>query len=1137
MKKRIKPTEGKFPLLKFDLKMKLSTLLLLTSLFAMHANESYAQRTKVTVDLENATVSELIDVIESKTEFRFIYKVKAVDLNRKISIKTKNERVARVLNRIFKGTQTTFDIKDRQIILTQLTRSPAKDEGAFNFPNVVAQQSVSGTVKDAEGTPLPGASIVEKGTTNGTQTDFDGNFSISVTGSNAILVISYLGFSKQEIAIGEQTTINVVLQQDSAKLDEVVVVGYGTQKKSDVTGAISQIKLDENSPGAYSSLDKMISGQASGIHITSESGDPGTATNIRIRGTSTIGDNQPLWVIDGFPTVGNPTRNLNVQDIESIEVLKSTSAAAIYGARASNGVIIVTTRRGKDGKTRASYNTYFGFQQSSDSFDVLSVDEYVDFQNELGNDFSSFRGQNFVDWQDLITDNGAIIQDHNINVSAGNENSNYSVTGGYFDQESVTKGAEFKRYNVRVNSDFKVGKLLKFGESLQITHTKSETRRISNGQIGFVTHAAVNAPFYEPFGDGPFGYNLVDSNTAGAATSITNNVLAAADSRVAPGEFSAFGILGNLYAELKIFDGLTYRISGGINYNAGGSAILSRAFNGSLGRWVGTDVAGARFTRTSTKDLTTNLTNLLRYEKQFGKHSFNVLAGYEETVFDSELIGTIGLGLPFEDIQIAANADDVLSLEEIDQFALVGWLGRLAYNYDDKYLLTVNIRNDKSSRFAEDRRSQTFPSFSVGWNISNESFFPENDIVNTLKLRGGWGQSGNQFTGENFAYIPSLNLGGSVIIGADQNAVLTPVPLGLTSPDLTWEVVNQTDFGIDARLFNRKLDLTLEYYNRRTEDILLSVQAPGAGGAGLQEALINAGQVTNKGFEASLGYNFSAGKVDFNIGANITTVDNVVDKLDSQNTPIVATIADDFAETNITEVGSSIGSFYGWVMDGIFQNQGEIDAHAFQNDNTAPGDIRFSDLNGDGVINGDDRKAIGSSIPGLYYGLNIGANYKGFDFTMLFQGVGDVQLLNGARFELERMRNTSNQSRTVLGRWTPQNPSTSIPRATADDPNGNGRMSTRWVENAGFLRMKNLQVGYTLSDDKLNKWFGGHVSSLRLYSAVQNAFVLTNYSGLDPEVTVGANFTGSSDSPIANGQDDGRTPTPITYQVGLQVSF
>ena len=1108
--------------------MRTFIFLFCTSVFSFSSGDLLAQGSKIIIDTNKTlTVDEIFDMIDKQTDYSFVYQSDMFKGFPKIELKKGRVRTNKLLQKILStGNFDALVGKDNVIIIKGKAPETIKAQGI----------QISGNVTDSNGVPLPGANIVEKGTNNGTQTDFDGKYSIDVTDANAVLIYSYIGYATQEITVSNQSTINVTLKEDAANLDEVVVVGYGTQKKSDVTGAISQIKFNDKTPGAFARIDQAIAGKASGIQIIAESGDPGATTNVRIRGTGTLGNNQALWVIDGFPTVGNPTRNLNMNDIESIEVLKSTSAAAIYGARASNGVVIVTTKRGRKGRVSLSYDNYVGFQQNSNHYDVLSVNDYVALQAELGNDFSSFNGDSFVDWQDLVTNNGAFLQNHNINISGGGEKSNFNVSANYFEQESISKTSDFERYTVRVNSDFVVGKRLKFGESIQIGNTEDVSSLPgTNGQIGRRTAAATNAPFYQPFGDGGlFGYNPVNVNTAGAAVPTTYNALAGADSRVGKGNGKTFSIIGNVYGELEIVDNLKYRLTAGIDYNSGEGKSHIFGVNNLLGFRIGSEET--RFSRNLRTSLTTNMTHTLQYENTFGKHTINLLAGYEETIFETERIGLTGVGFQFPDLQLATQGNNVSNSESIDQFALRGWLGRLNYNYDDRYLVTFNLRNDESSRFAPGFRSQTFPSFSLGWNLANESFFPEESIFNSLKLRGGWGQSGNQFTGDNFAYVADLHLFSNIIVGEDQTAVSTPIPLGLTSSDLTWEVVEQIDFGIDAQLFNNKLDVTLEYYNRQTKDILLSVIPAGAAGAALSETLLNAGEVTNKGFEAAINYRFNVDDFNFNVGGTITTIDNNVDALDNPDTQIITSVADDFTETNITQVGSPIGSFYGWVTDGIFQNAGEVSSHATQ-PGAEPGDIRFKDLNGDGEINGEDRTVLGKSIPGFYYGLNLGANYKNFDFTMLFQGVGDIQLLNGARFELERMRNTSNQLTSVLDRWTPQNPSNSIPRATASDPNGNARMSDRWVEDAGFLRLRNIQIGYTLPEKSLQSILGGSISSLRLYLAAQNLFTITNYSGLDPEATVGINFVGASDSPLNNGQDDGRTPTPKTFQLGLQLKF
>ena len=1001
------------------------------------------------------------------------------------------------------------------------------------------ERTITGQVTDNQ-SPLPGATVAVKEYLEiGTSTDLDGNFQLSVPGGTTTLIVSYIGYVTQEINLTANDNYVIVLQEDAAQLDEIVVVGYGVQKKSDLTGSISQIKLDDKTPGAFTTVDQLIAGKTSGIQVINTDGEPGASTNIRIRGTGTIGDNQPLWVVDGFPYVGNPSALLNLNDIESIDVLKGTSAAAIYGARASNGVVIVTTRRGQEGKLQVTYNGYYGLQQNPNTYDMLSVNDYIDLQAAMGNDFSTFRDAPFVDHQEEGLSDMASIQSHDFGVSGGTAKSNYALTANYFRQESSARPGEFERYTLRLNADFNIGKWLKIGESLQIGRNSSFTPRYGNGQVAHWPLVARSAPFFQLFDEnGILGYNEVNTITAGQAVATTENIAALGDSRISGFEGSVFNIVGNIYGEITLFKDLKYRLSGGITQlNGNGSSYRTGIIDGRLGPSGGDNDSG--FSRNLSRSFTTNLTQTLSYNNTFGKHAVSLLAGYEETTFEFEQVLAAATGLPFPDLRTTGGADSIdPSRESFDQWVIRGWLGRLTYNFDGRYLLTANVRNDESSRFAPGFRSQTFPSFSVGWNVANESFFPATNIISSLKLRGGWGQSGNQFTGNNFAYVASLNLFSSVIIGEDQRAVNTPVPIGLTSSTLTWEVVNQTDFGIDASLFDDRLNFTIEYFNRRTEDILLSVQPPGTSGSGFQEVLINAGEVSNKGFEVLLDYNFTVDQVNFSVGGNLTTLKNNVEALENDDAVIIRAASDQLVDTHISREGDPIGSFYGWVTDGIFQNREEIRSHATQI-GAEPGDIRFKDINNDGVINGEDRTVLGKSIPGYYYGFNIDANYKNIDFKAVFLGVGDVQLLNGGRYELERMRNTSNQSVSTLQRWTVENQSNTFPRATATDPNGNARTSDRWIEDGDYFRLRNLQVGYTIPQKHLNNLFNGVVTNLRFYIAGQNLFTITDYSGLDPEITVGSTFNSdlASDAPIVNGNDSGRTPAPRVFQIGIQATL
>lgn len=1010
--------------------------------------------------------------------------------------------------------------------------------------NVNAQErTVKGKVTDSEkGDGLPGVSIVVKGSTTGTATDVNGNFELAIPGSNARLVVSYVGYVSQEIAVGNQAAVTVTLKPDIKALQEVVVVGFGTQKKADLTGAVTGIRGEDIgiTSKPVSSPDQILAGRASGVNISNRSGDPGAPINVRIRGVGTPGVNQPLWVIDGVPLVqtenmtvntgssteSNPLVGINPSDIESIDVLKDASAAAIYGARAANGVIIVTTKRGKDGKANVSYDAYMGAGSTQKRMDVLNVDQFIDIQQELGRDYSPFRGQPFVDWQDAVF-RTSTIRNHNIAVSGGSAVANYFLGAGYYDQDGIERGQDFTRYSIKANSDINVGKRFKFGESLLVSSVNRLTQTESGLFAGF--GAATNAPYFKIYDpNGPLGYNPENNITRGAGQT-SQNYLLRTDTRVNSTRIISRKVLASVYGEFEIITGLKYKITGGVDYNVGSGDFFQEAiaFDNGTPR-------SSLLVQERPIELTTNLSHTLTYNKVFGDHSLTVLVGEEETNFRFDKVRIQGNNLFNSKIQFASTGASVSAANEADQWALRGYLGRINYSYQGKYLFTVNVRNDNTSRFAPGNRSQTFPSFSVGWRLSEERFFPKGNIVDDIKIRGSWGQSGNQFTGANFAFMSTLKTTIFYPIGTSQSITRAPAPVNFANQDLRWETSNQLDIGADITLLQGRIEGTFDYYRKVTKDVLIGLPIPLTSGYFLP-ADANVGQILNRGIELALNYRNKIGNIGYSLGGNITTVHNEV--LDLGTSPEIITGVGG-ASTHRTTVGEPLGYFYGFKTNGIYQTQAEVDQalpDAFSS-GRAPGDIRFLDVNQDGKIDAQDRTKIGSSIPAFFYGINATASYKGFDLSLLLQGVGGIQVYNQGRQTLENLTGTHNFSTRVLDRWTGPGTSNTMPRVIANDPNGNNRYSDRWIEDAGFMRIKNLQIGYALPTERTQAWTNGLVSRFRVYVAAQNLHTFTKYLGFDPEVTRGFSFQ-KGDMALANGQDPGNSPQPKIYQVGVQVTF
>ena len=1004
------------------------------------------------------------------------------------------------------------------------------------------EKKITGKVTDENGLGLGGVSIIIKGSAKGTTSDPSGLFSIDAAGKNSV-IFSFLNYTTREIKVGNVSKLDVQLSIDpkSKELGEVVVVGYGTQRKVDLTGAVASVTRKDFVNKPFTSPDQILGGRISGVNIANRSGDPGAPIDVRIRGVGTTGVNQPLWVIDGVPIVqtsnisvntgssteSNPLAGINTSDIESIDVLKDASASAIYGARAANGVIIVTTRRGKEGRTSLTYDGFYGIQSvpKNRHFDVLNVAEYITLQKELGRDLSSFNGKPFVDWQDLIFQNGPV-NSHNLTMSGGSQKANFSVGAGYLDNTGVELGQNFKRFSFKVNSDISVGKYLKFGESVIM----SSVNRLTQSESGLFAafNGSLNAPYYQPYdAAGPLGYNLETDGTHGPGANGTN-YLFRSDLRVNETRIKTKKVLGSVYAEIEPLKGLKYRVTAGLDYNVGDGTFFQEAED------FGNEQRRSLLVQERPIEQTLNISQTLTYKKSFGKHDVTALAGYEETTFEYSKMRIQGSNLFNTTVQLPSVASTVASANEADHWALQGFLGRLFYSYDDRYLFTFNVRRDASSRFAPKNRTGVFPSFSAGWKLSNEGFMKNQTLFSDLKLRASWGESGNQFTGGNFAFLPSLATTPFYVVGAAQTVVRGPAPIVFSNDKVHWERSAQTDIGFDATLLQGKVEVTFDYFNKVTNEVLLSLPIPFVSGYFLP-ADANLGKIKNTGIELSAYYRNKIGNVRYSLGGNITTVKNQVLSLGEIPEVITGTGG---GQTHRTSLGEPLGYFYGYKTNGIYQNAKEVSEALPDAFSVAlqPGDIRFVDVNGDGKVDAGDRTNIGSSIPKFFYGINLTAAWNNFDISIFLQGVGGIKIYNGAGISLQNMTSGSNQLSTVLKRWKGEGTSNTIPRASVDDPNGNNRYSDRWIENGSFMRIKNLQIGYTIPSKSLGKFTREFISGSRFYIGVNNLATFTKYKGYDPEVTRGFSFQ-KGEFALANGQDGGGSPQPRVVQIGWSITF
>lgn len=998
----------------------------------------------------------------------------------------------------------------------------------FAVCSVFAQsKTITGTVtsKEDQG-PLPGASVMVKGTSNGTSTDFDGNYTLEAA-TGDVLVFSYVGFLSKEVTIGAQNEIDVVLEIDATTLDDVVVIGYGTQKKADLTGSVAVVDADEAKKVSNSDVGQLLQGRISGVTVTNE-GQPGAAPNIRIRGVATFGDNAPLYIVDGVP-VGTSIRDFNPNDIESIQVLKDASAGAIYGSRAANGVVIIKTKGGrKNSPLKITYSGYYGIDEVNKNIPVLGRENYQMITNEKrinagmglipGNDPSSELYVSDIDndWQDIGLQTGSR-QNHNFSFSGGGENVTYNASLDYFSNEGifVGNGPTYERYSGRINTTIEKGNF-KMSPSMFYAHSfeNSLTFRgdvLTGGRPPLINDLVWSLPTMALYDDNNTGgYAGTDStihqaialNVPGINSLFTNWV-----------EVDRMFVIANpQYSFINnSTDELTYKLN--LSYDKTFTRDYSFVPEFEMGYFFN---SGKSLLDDNTRSYTVGLIeNTVNYKRTTDKYTLDVLLG--QTFQRNEFYVKNGHSesLPFPYYPVLDNGSNQSASGNESESTLASYFGRVNLTYDDKYLLTATVRRDGSSRFAEENRYGTFPSIALGWKISKEDFFPiSEDIVSQLKLRGSWGQLGNQNIG-NYLYQPVIN--GNILYNFDGTAVVGGLQTSVYPENIKWETTTSTNFAIDATLFNA-FDLTLEYYRKETSDVLVGVPIPASTGSINTAPVVNAGSLRNSGIDVELGYKyFGSEDFSFDVSANLSTLNNKVLALGGNDEPI-------YGVGSKTEVGQEVGQHFGYVYDGIFQSQDEINNHAFQNAVTAPGDIRFKDLNGDGVINDEDRTYLGSALPSITYGFNISAKYKNFDFTVFASGAAGYYINSRLYRTLMWSTDYLNAHEDILNRWTPDNTNTNIPRVVQNDPNGNQRDSNRpgWLQKGDYLRINTVSLGYTLP--KVIDF----IDSARIYGTVQNLHTFTKYKGFNPDFNSGV---------FNPGFDNGTYPRPRTYMLGVQVSF
>ncbi len=1128
MKKILDQKRRSYPLLKLGLKMKISMLFMFLVLFTMQANSSYAQRTKITLDLNNVTVERLIDEIESKTDFHFVYQIKEVDLNRVVSVKANKELVTKILERIFGNTRTTHNVVDKQIFLKEREAKANTFKQEVQNSPVKLQQLVSGVITDSDGIPLAGANVVEKGTTNGVTADFDGNFSIEVANESATLVISYIGYSTKEVPLNGQASVNIVLEESAAGLDEVVVVGYGVQKKSDITGAVSNISEEKLQSRPTANFSDALQGRSSGVQIRQSGGDLDGKFQIAIRGVGSVtGSNDPLIVVDGVPLVSASFSTINPKDIASIDILKDASATAIYGARAANGVVIITTKKGTVGKPQLTYSSDVSIEHISERYDVMSTEQqrllFVEaFKNSnrstaVYDDPNNPIWQVDNDWQDLGTRAG-IRQIHNLNYSGGTENTQYSASASYQNRTGILLNTDIKTYSLRTNLSSQVNDWLKISTNItgsyQPQNYSDGDDWGSTGYRGFVYQHSYT-PAYDENGE------LANIDTA-SAPYFGANTNPLVPLLLPTKELNTTRLLGNFQTNIRLMDGLFF------NTNLGGDLVRIEGYTYnpiySIGRMINTQ---GSVTVSNNSDTNWVADATLDYTKEFNKHDLKLLVGVSAQQFLLRRTSAFGTGTIDNSLNQLSNQTSFNSTGSNVKGGLASSFARLNYGFDDRYLLTATVRRDGSSRFGPDKRYGVFPSASLAWRVSQENFLKNSTTLNDLKFRVSYGLTGNQNIG-NFEFITRAAstpyiFGNTVVVGNSAS--------NIGNPSLQWEANKQLDIGVDFALFKSRISGTIDYYDKKSEDLLIQNPIPLTAGVP-NPPIVNIGSVRNSGIEFAIFTRNLTGKfkwsTDFNISYNENEVLDIGSnsageplEIPGQNIPLSN------VPTNLTVAGRPVGAFNMYIFDGMWQLGEEAEAATWFN--AVPGDPKYRDLNNNGLLDAGDRAFVGNPHPKFIGGMDNTFSYKNLSLSVFMNFATGNKLYNTARNLFSRGVPFVQNFAEAADFWTPDNPNATSPR-----PSQGGTTttlatlaSTRFLEDASFLRVKNVALTYDLPGKIFETSF---ISSAQFTLSATNLLTFTKYTGLDPEAS-------SRESLLSAGIDYTPYPNTKQYNLGVKIGF
>ncbi len=1083
---------------------------------------------KVSLEAQDQEVKKVLNLIEKQAGVRFIFSSKLIQSGRKITIQKSNQELSKVLNDLLVPLGLMYEVSGKNIVIRPSAANAPPPAGAevsltpsFSKPADIA---VKGQIIDAETKDaLPGVNVLVKGTQTGTSSDANGNYTLNIPDANATLVFSFVGYEPTEVKVGSRTEINVSMKTDLKSLEEVLVVGYGTVKKSDLTGSVSSVKAQELT--AYPALGTVqaLQGRAAGVQIQANNGEPGSAFKVRIRGgTSINASSDPIYVVDGFVGGALPPP----EDIESIEILKDASATAIYGSRGANGVIMVTTKKGMSGKPRIEFNTSFSTQKEINRLDLLNAEQFLEYVKEVRPNIVS-QGAD-TDWQDEILRRGGI-QNHQLSIAGGSDAVKYYVSGAYYDQKGIILNSGFNRFSVTSNIDIQAAKRLKLGLNLFAQRISREQSRTQEGSSGLTPGVISSAFKFEP--DQP----IRDANgrfTVARLNDPIDNPYAIATQLV--NESINDRIQGNLYAEYDILKDLKFRITLGATTNSGRvGAFTPTTLND------GRNLGGSASVDGSKSTLLLN-ENYLTYTKKIGTiHDISAMAGYSYQTSSSEAWRGAGQSFITDAVSywnLGGSSVWQSPTSELTEWQLASYYARFTYSLLDRYLFTANIRQDGSSNFSKNHKWATFPSGAFAWKMSSEPFMANVTAISQWKWRASYGLTGNQAI-EPYQTMSRFSNVYTIINGVPVNAVR---PTTVANDDLTWETTRQFDIGTDISLLNNRLNLMVDYYRRVTKDLLFSVQLPQY--SGYTNQLQNIGSVENKGFEITLNTRNLVGAFKWNTDINFSLNRNKVLSLPAGTDIMYGSGPGHLVglgQTQILREGYPVGSFFGWIYDGVYQNGDSfIPGGGFE---TSAGGEKFRDIDGkkdangqltgepDGMLNSDDRTIIGNPHPKFTWGMNNDFSWKGLDLNVFFQASQGNEMLSYTLMELNLLSGINNATTDALNRWSPTNTNTDVPKAQAGRTR---RVSTRWIQDGSYIRMKNVSLGYNVPKSALEKL---KITKLRVYVSAQNVLTFTKYKGFDPEVNYSSD--GNTNSNRNLGLDYGSYPNAKSYTVGLNVGF